>query len=169
MNIELRKFNHNERLSEETNAFAADLYIDGKKVGYAKNDGRGGCTDYGTYEAACRAKIAEAEAYCKTLPAIKVPRRDGSQFEIPMNLEHYIDQLVESEIKKKFQKKMDKLMECAIVMGTPGASYRYAKYRVPLTQVPTAQLQAAVNQYKAQLRPGEQILNTNLAALGITV
>ncbi len=33
-------------MSEETNCFVADLYINGKKIGYVKNDGRGGCTDY---------------------------------------------------------------------------------------------------------------------------
>lgn len=42
--LELKKFTSNERLSEETIAFASDVHFDGKKIGDAKNDGRGGCT-----------------------------------------------------------------------------------------------------------------------------
>ena len=33
-----------EELSEETLLFGGDLYADGKKIGYFKNDGHGGCT-----------------------------------------------------------------------------------------------------------------------------
>jgi hypothetical protein len=43
MKIELRKISFNERMSEETNCYAADLYVDGKKVGEVGNDGHGGC------------------------------------------------------------------------------------------------------------------------------
>ena len=42
MKIELRRISHNQRLSQETNAYAADVYIDGKKAGTARNDGHGG-------------------------------------------------------------------------------------------------------------------------------
>lgn len=42
MKIELKKFTANERLSEETLAYAADVYVDGKKVGTAGNHGTGG-------------------------------------------------------------------------------------------------------------------------------
>lgn len=42
MKIELRKLAIYPRLSQETTAFAADLWIDGAKVGHARNDGRGG-------------------------------------------------------------------------------------------------------------------------------
>lgn len=36
---------HND-MSEETACFSATVYVNGKKVGTAKNDGRGGCNDY---------------------------------------------------------------------------------------------------------------------------
>ena len=42
MKAELKNVKIAEFLSEETTAFTATLYIDGKKVGFAKNDGRGG-------------------------------------------------------------------------------------------------------------------------------
>lgn len=44
MKIELKNFQFFERMSEETNAFVADVYVNGVKVAYAKNDGRGGET-----------------------------------------------------------------------------------------------------------------------------
>lgn len=44
MKIELRRFESSERFSEETLAFAADVYIDGTKTFAAHNDGHGGCT-----------------------------------------------------------------------------------------------------------------------------
>lgn len=46
MKIELRKVSVNHRLSEETLCFAADIWIDGKMMGAAKNHGHGGSTDY---------------------------------------------------------------------------------------------------------------------------
>jgi len=42
--VQLKRLQVHARLSEETTAFAADVWIDGKKAGYAKNDGHGGET-----------------------------------------------------------------------------------------------------------------------------
>lgn len=36
----------NDRLSEETTCFSADMYLDGKYIGTAGNRGNGGCNDY---------------------------------------------------------------------------------------------------------------------------
>ncbi|MCK7559358.1 hypothetical protein MKQ70_32085 [Chitinophaga sedimenti] len=44
MKIVLKGLRVYEEMSEETNAFSADLWIEGKKVAKAKNDGRGGMT-----------------------------------------------------------------------------------------------------------------------------
>lgn len=44
MKVELKKLAIYQRLSEETTAFSADVWIDGQKVGHAKNDGQGGAT-----------------------------------------------------------------------------------------------------------------------------
>lgn len=43
MHIELRKIKHAAFLSEETNAYTADLYVDGKLTAHVGNDGHGGC------------------------------------------------------------------------------------------------------------------------------
>ena len=49
MNLQLKNVHFSERLSQETNAFAADVFFNGKKVGYAENSGHGGCTNVGAY------------------------------------------------------------------------------------------------------------------------
>ena len=50
MQIELKNIKFFEAMSEETNAFVADVYVNKVKVAYAKNDGHGGCTFYHAYE-----------------------------------------------------------------------------------------------------------------------
>lgn len=42
-NIELKRISYNERLSEETFAYAADVYLDGRLFASVSNDGHGGC------------------------------------------------------------------------------------------------------------------------------
>lgn len=44
MLIELKRISYNERLSEETSAFSADVWVDGKKQGTCRNGGTGGPT-----------------------------------------------------------------------------------------------------------------------------
>lgn len=40
--IELKNIHHNERLSDETNCYSADLWFKGKKIGQVRNYGHGG-------------------------------------------------------------------------------------------------------------------------------
>ena len=101
MKIELKNIYTSERFSEETTCFKSDLFCDGKKVGYCKNDGQGGNTHYEGigyhYE-----KIKDMEEYCKTLPPIVYTKEEhGSDFTINMTLEHYIDDLLMKFLDKK--------------------------------------------------------------------
>lgn len=43
--VELKKLSINQRLSEETLCFSADIYLDDRKVGVASNHGTGGPTE----------------------------------------------------------------------------------------------------------------------------
>lgn len=52
-----------EGMSEETTAFLATVYVDGKKLTTVKNDGRGGSHCYGDYRA-----IKVVDDYAKSLP-----------------------------------------------------------------------------------------------------
>ncbi len=65
MNIELKKIKHAPSLSEETNAYTAEIWVDGKKAGTTKNEGRGGCDRIEPH-----ALAQQIDAYAKTLPGI---------------------------------------------------------------------------------------------------
>jgi hypothetical protein len=170
MKIELKKIKIAEHMSEETTAFTAEIYIDGVNAGYAKNDGRGGCTDYHCNpDPKSKDLIKKAEAHCLALPPIKYDGAFG-KMEIKMNMEHFIDELIEDELKKKDQKKLEKKMVNTVMWGVPkGHSYTQVKFKVPLAQIPTAQLQGYIDKYKKDFEKGEQFLNTNLEALGIKI
>ena len=43
MSLELRKVKIHDDMSEETTCFSAEMWEGGVKIGYVKNDGRGGC------------------------------------------------------------------------------------------------------------------------------
>jgi len=66
MKLELRKVTHNARLSHETAAYAAEIWVDGVKRGTAENDGQGGP------DRICPHSLqVELEAYAATLPKVK--------------------------------------------------------------------------------------------------
>ena len=46
MNIELKNFKHSEFMSQETHAFEATVWVDGKRAFTAENDGHGGADFY---------------------------------------------------------------------------------------------------------------------------
>jgi len=46
MNLSVKNYKAYPRMSEETVAFNADIYVDGKKIGDVRNDGNGGCHMY---------------------------------------------------------------------------------------------------------------------------
>ena len=165
MKIELKKISFNERMSEETNCFIADLYIDGVKAGECKNEGHGGPTDYYGIEKRQTELIRQAEAYCKSLPKIKY-----GDMEWDNSLEHVIDQLLEDHLKAKETAKMKRKMKTCVLVGKPnGLNYGYYNFKRSLSEIPKAHLQAQVMSIKAKLHEGEVILNTNLEALGIEV
>jgi curved DNA-binding protein CbpA len=152
-------------MSEETNAFTANLYINGRNVGYCKNQGHGGCTDYNANSSEDHKTIQEAEAYCKALPKTK-----WKDMEFDQSLESVIDQLMEDWLKAKETKKMEKRMQTCILVGSPDSlNYSYYNFKAPLSNIPKGQLEASVFRIKNKLNKGEVILNTNLKQLGITV
>ena len=173
MKIELKKIKINLTFSEETTMFQAELAVNGVVIGYANNDGRGGCTEYGIlyYDlspeiiARNRKLLAEAEAYCKTLPSIHSEELD---VDFDMDLEGFIDDLVTAELRKKEQKKVEKKMVDTIMWGKPkGNSYMQAKFKIPLAKIPLFKLQEIVDKYKKEFKEGDEFLNTNFEALGV--
>lgn len=103
MKITLKSIKHHARMSEETNAFEADLYVDGKKVGVAHNDGHGGESSIRITDRAARDAGLEREIYAwaKTLP--KVTSRYG---ELEDSIGFYIDRIVAADLEAKAEAKL---------------------------------------------------------------
>lgn len=174
MNIELKNIKHFPSLSEETEAFTANIYINGIHAGYAKNTGHGGSTDY-HHEGGEKGRdlIRQAEAYCKTLPDKQYPKDKYMEaFSIPMNLENYIDDVVDRYIEKKeqasFARKTDKAMEKGIVFGIAGKSFTTLAFTTPfekiLSHLNATEIikKAIINKVLPELKDGNVILNTNI-------
>lgn len=100
MKIELRKVAHYPRLSQETDAFNADLYIDGVKRATVENDGHGGPNMVHPWQV-----MKEIEAYAATLPPEEMFGRM-----VPISGDYLIskilgDHLVEKDLKKLLKSK----------------------------------------------------------------
>lgn len=103
MKIELRNIQHYPRLSQETNAYNAVIYIDGKAWANVQNDGHGGCDLVTplrhTYEG-FRARLKEVEEYV----AANHPPLDLSDYgggTVPCSLEHVCGRLLDAHLAGK--------------------------------------------------------------------
>ena len=160
MKIELKKIYYSEQLSEETSAFTADVYVNGKKLLYAKNDGHGGCTDYNTYDPADRPFLKEVEDYCLTLPP--VPSSFGGT--LKMDLEFKIDTLLHEYLDKKDEKKKQNDLKKGICYKTNNG-YNTIAWKghtlSTLLAIPNGRkvVKEAIIKLKSE---GKEIINTNL-------
>ncbi|MET6999387.1 hypothetical protein [Chitinophaga defluvii] len=169
MEIELRNIHIFDQASEESLAFFASLYIDGRNVGAAFNNGMGGNTLYHPDHPDDMQLLKEVDDYCRTFPSWQL----DDKLSVPMNLRVFIEMKVaeyaNKEELKRFQREMELSMFDHIVFGVPGAS----EFRSYPTIAPVAEMlsletgqQSLSNEIKHVvvqfLKPGEQILNTNI-------
>lgn len=71
MKIELKNIKQAKFLSEETPAYSASLYVDGKKIGDVSNNGHGGCDSfYGDRKAFASAEAWLMEEHNKDLEVL---------------------------------------------------------------------------------------------------
>ena len=165
MNIELKNIKHAPSLSEETEAFTASLYINGKHAGYAKNAGHGGSTDYYHKDASGKELIKQAEEYMKSFT------KPDDRF-INMALEEKIDDLLYEHLKKKDLKKLtsivNKAMLTGIVYGMPDRAVWNIKYDIPIVKIlsfskgPLDIMNAIKDKLLPHLKDGNRLLNTNI-------
>jgi hypothetical protein len=167
MQIELKNIKFSEAMSEETNAFVCDVYVNKVKVAYAKNDGHGGCTFYHAYEGK-RELIEQAEKFCKALPPLKY-----GGMELPMNLEMKIGMLLEDWLKAKDQAKFDKKLQKDMLTGlciktangyTQIVWNSNKRNKITIAEMVSVQngrelLKKTIAQAKAE---GKEVLNTNI-------
>ena len=153
----------------------ADIFIDGIKCMHVHDDAYGGCFEYHDYAYKnpkadqIKSLIKKLDDHIKTLP-IKKHTFNGKTIDIKPDLDGFVIDLEQEIAKEKTQKKMMRQMAKAILVGVPDADrYSYYNFKVPLAQIPKGQLEAAVLRIKMKLNKGEQILNTNLTALGVTI
>lgn len=93
MKLELKNIQHNAALSEETNAYSARLYKDGKHVADVANRGHGGCDEQHWRDAKARAEI---EAHFAAMPTMPPDNRfDGGSFQLQPDLELWCGEQVE--------------------------------------------------------------------------
>lgn len=168
MKIELKNLKINLAFSEETTQFMADLCINGINAGSARNDGQGGSTWYNAdSKPSSRALVAEAEAYCKALPPLTY-EYGGKNHEIAMNLEHFIDEIVEKAVEKKEEAKFAKKLQTNMLKGLVyGTSTQFStltwKGHTIASMLTSAQGRIVLTNKILELtKGGHKILNTNL-------
>jgi hypothetical protein len=168
MKIELKNLKINEAFSEETTCFMADVFVNGKKVGHARNDGRGGCTFIHAYPNQHKL-LAEAEKFCSELPKKSFDFGDRTH-EFAQTLDSVVDDLVFAKEKEKEQKRIEKLCDNNIVWGKPnGMSYKMLSFKgkpkfadIKKTIMGQKALENLINRVKSELKEGEEIFNKNL-------
>jgi hypothetical protein len=171
MKLELKNLKIYDDMSEETIAFTSDVYVNGKKLAFAKNDGRGGCTYYHPYDRELRGVLEQAEAYCKTLPSTFSTYGERT-IEIKSNLEHWIDDVVyaisNKKVIEKHKKKLEKDMLKGICYGKENGGYKILHWKgYTLEQILNSHVGRTMVTKKIQEldNQGETILNTNLSQL----
>ena len=155
MKLELKNVRVNLAFSQETTMFKADLFVNGKKVAYANNDGHGGDTFYHVYNKSLNELLSQAEEYATT--------------EIKSTLENWIDSYIDNYVNEKetvkFKKKMEKDMLNYIVYGLKENAYTCVGWsNVTIAQMLISpkgrqMLLSKLNEIK---NTGNKIFNTNI-------
>ena len=100
MKIELRRISYNAALSQETAAFAAEVWIDGELAFHARNQGTGGA-DF--YRQVGRWTEAEVNAW---LTANRLPRSLGDDLACDHDLEIEVSDLLMGAVEGKRLKRL---------------------------------------------------------------
>lgn len=93
MKIEIRNIKINKRLSEETTCFSLSLYVDGKFIGSASNNGLGGGNLYHFIDHASEKAF---NAHWASLPPVVL---DGQEY--PMDADLFTASLLETHQNRK--------------------------------------------------------------------
>ena len=120
MKVELKKCKVYPRLSKETIAFNAEVWIDGKKAGDVENDGNGGNNRVYFADRKLKDKFS---AYCKSLPP------DQSEYgPLDMDDDLFISLLVEEEQHKDWLRRQAKTKVVFTLPKSKKGEYRTVKF-----------------------------------------
>jgi hypothetical protein len=152
--ITLKNVKFSEHMSEETNAFTCDVYFNGKKTGYAKNDGHGGCT-FTHFYPNMREQGRAMEIFAQSLPPVVY-----GEHSFPSDLESVVDHQFEawlklSELKKNFNKG---------IVFEEGNGHSIIKYPISINKMKQNMkgIQALKTTIARLKLEGKTIVNTNL-------
>ena len=111
--ITLKRFQHYARMSEETQAFNADIAYKGVTVGSAENNGHGGCT------------FVHLNDKGRAIQANSIPEFSDGKFNED-SLTNIVDNLVEKTIHSKWvekkKKKVEKQLATTVLFSRKGDS-----------------------------------------------
>ena len=160
----------------DLNGLFADVYFDGKKVGYFNDDGWGGEHDI-------RFENDEIEERVKNFLTennyAQIMFENGWKFlrkASEIDFETQFSSIVESSLnlmqRKKAMKKIEKYCEKSIVYGN-NHEYSTLGYNTPLKAIVETSkdglstVQKLYDKVKSELKEGDKIFNTNLEELGV--
>lgn len=154
MKIELRRINHNAKLSEETNAYTAEIWIDGERAFDARNQGQGGC-DF--YRQVGRWTEAEVNAWLKA-------NRPASTFQ-GLTLEHDLEAEVGDLLERELEyRRLKRLLRTNLVTIERGKVFQYPLRKRPLDLV--ARAVTATNRQAVIINGGDEgVIRQALAIL----
>jgi hypothetical protein len=143
MQLELKRISYNARLSQETNAYSADLYMDGRKVATCSNAGHGGCDEVHWLVPEAADLI---DAFFKTVPPIK-----SHGYELQPDLELWCGQQVDRFATLKNLRRV--LGRCVVLIDAQGVERNFPKLKPVRLAEPNVQAELA------KRYPGATILN----------
>lgn len=170
MKLELKKIKVNLAFSEETTMFNAELFVDGKLVAYAKNDGHGGSTHIEVVKGQEDA-FDKASSYAKSLPPIKSTFTNDLAMDLEFWINIEVDNFVNERELTKIKKKVEKACLSNICWGSPNYhEVRSRGFTIPINIVlmtPNGKkaLKTLHEKILSELKEGEVIFNTNLTEL----
>lgn len=104
--IELRKIHHHKGISEETNAFDAEVWVDGRKAGFASNRGHGDPVLVHYDSPIWEQKV---DAFIKTLPE-KEGKVGSKSFKYKEDEDSYFSTLVSEDLRlRELKRNINKL------------------------------------------------------------
>ena len=115
LSITLKRFQHYPRMSQETEAFNADISYEGVTIGTAENNGHGGCTFVHLND--------KGRAIPEIITANQIPEFSDGKFNED-SLTNMVDRLVENSIRSKWidkqRKKVEKQLATTVLFSRKG-------------------------------------------------
>ncbi|QJB34882.1 hypothetical protein HF324_27555 [Chitinophaga oryzae] len=170
MNIEIKNIKYSPTLSDDSNAFTANLYVNGKKVCMVSNNGSGSGLDYGIVDPKLKPLLKEAVQWCKQLPPVPVPNLhpEDAPSQVEMDLELYIDRLLRAHLQRQENSKMERKMADTFLYGIPNERYGTIKFKYSfqyMMDLPDGRerITGMLRKYVLpEIAKGYQLLNTNI-------